>query len=99
MTIQKLQQWVADDWEKYPKNKPNIEQQVLLIVEELGEVAEALRKMGGRKDRTSKEVHLGSEFADLVVSIVTLANTYDVNLSFEIEEFQERLQSRHDQGF
>jgi NTP pyrophosphatase (non-canonical NTP hydrolase) len=99
MQINELQNWVADDWKKYPKNKPDLAQQILLVIEELGEVAEAVRKTEGRKDRVEKEVAIGSEMADLVISIITLANTYDVDLTTEIEAFQSRLAERQNQGF
>lgn len=99
MTIQELQTWVADDWKAFPKNKPNIEQQILLILEELGEVAEAIRKEDGRKQRVSYTTDIGSEMADLLVSLVTLANSFAVDLQGEVVAFQERLVKRHQQGF
>lgn len=99
MKIHELQKWVSADWEQYPKNKPNTQQQVMLIVEEMGEVAEAIRKIEGQKDRMDEEANIGAEIADLIVSIVTLANTYDVDLSSEIEEFKARLIERHNQGY
>ena len=99
MQINELQKWVADDWKKYPKNKPDLAQQILLVVEELGEVAETIRKTDGRKDRVKKEVAIGSEMADLVISVITLANTYEVDLTKEIEIFKSRLAERQKQGF
>jgi len=99
MQIKDLQKWVADDWKKYPKNKPDLGQQILLVIEELGEVAEAIRKNDGRKERVNKEIYIGSEMADLIISIITLANTYDVDLTTEIEAFKIRLANRQDQGF
>jgi len=99
MQITELQKWVADDWEKYPKNKPDLAQQILLVIEELGEVAEAIRKTEGRKERVAENGAIGSEMADLLISIVTLANTYDVDLTTEIEEFKTRLAERQKQGY
>jgi NTP pyrophosphatase (non-canonical NTP hydrolase) len=99
MQINDLQKWVADDWKKYPKNKPDLTAQILLVIEELGEVAEAIRKTDGRKERVNKEVDIGSEMADLVISTITLANTYDVDLTSEIEAFKIRLEDRQKQGF
>ena len=99
MQINELQKWVADDWEKYPKNKPDLAQQILLVVEELGEVAEAIRKTDGRKDRVEKQVSIGSEMADLLISIITLANTYEIDLTTEIETFKSRLAERQNKGF
>ena len=99
MQINELQKWVADDWEKYPKNKPDLAQQILLVMEELGEVAEAIRKTDGRKDRVEKQVSSGSEMADLLISIITLANTYEIDLTTEIETFKSRLAERQNKGF
>lgn len=99
MTIQELQQWVRDDWEKYPKNKPTSEQQILFLLEEMGELAEAIRKDKGNKDRINKETSIGAEMADLLISMITLANTYEINITNEIGEFKSRLASRQKQGY
>jgi NTP pyrophosphatase (non-canonical NTP hydrolase) len=37
--------------------------------------------------------------ADLVISVITLANTYEVDLTKEIEIFKSRLAERQKQGF
>lgn len=99
MTIAELQQWVADDWRQRSKHKPTVELQLLYIIEELGEVAEAIRKQDGKKDRKQSEVDLGSEMADLVISITTLANHFEINMEGEIKKFQERITKRHGDGF
>lgn len=99
MTISDLQQWVADDWRQHSKHQPTVELQLLYIMEELGEVAEAIRKQDGKKDRTQSEVDLNSEMADLVISIMTLANHFEVNLEQEIQKFQERITKRHKEGY
>lgn len=99
MTIQQLQTWVAQDWKNNSKQHPTVELQLLFIMEELGEVAEAIRKTNGAKDRKQKDVDLGSELADLIVSITTLANNFDIDLDKELHGFQSRIAARHDQGF
>lgn len=98
MTITDLQQWVADDWRQRSKHQPTVELQLLYIMEELGEVAEAIRKKDGKKDRKQSELDLGSEMADLVISIMTLANHFEVNIDDEIKRFQERITKRHSEG-
>lgn len=98
MTITDLQQWVADDWRQRSKHQPTVELQLLYIMEELGEVAEAIRKKDGKKDRKQSELDLGSEMADLVISIMTLANHFEVNIDEEIKRFQERITKRHSEG-
>jgi len=99
MTIHELQKWVYDDWHKRSKVMPSVELQLLYIMEELGEVAEAIRKASGSKTRKQAEVDLGSELADLLVSITTLANHFEVDIEKEITLFQSRLAKRHQEGF
>lgn len=99
MTIQQLQQWVREDWKQRSKIAPSTELQLLYIIEEFGEVAEAIRKQGGAKERKEQSTNLGSELADLLISITTLANSFDIDLEREVEQFKARLDARHQQGF
>lgn len=94
-----LQVWVKNDWEQRSKQQPGVELQLLYIMEELGEVAEAIRKTSGSKTRKQKDVNLGAEFADLIISVTTLANHFNIDLDKEIDDFKERLAKRHGQGF
>lgn len=98
MNIHSLQTWVADDWKTRSTHQPTVEQQLLYVIEEFGEVAEAIRKMDGRKERVDKKVDLGSEMADLLISITTLANHFEVDLTNELEKFQARIAERHQAG-
>ena len=99
MTINELQQWVRDDWAKRSPITPSTELQLLYIIEEFGEVAEAIRKSGGAKERKDTSVDLGSELADLLISITTLANNFDIDLEREVKGFQSRITERHARGF
>lgn len=99
MTLTDLQKWVENDWKSGNRERPSVELQLLYIIEELGEVAEAIRKNNSAKPRTDKKVDLGSELADLIISIVTLSNHFDIDLTKEIELFQERMKQRHSVGF
>ncbi|MEO5949913.1 MAG: MazG nucleotide pyrophosphohydrolase domain-containing protein [Candidatus Saccharimonadales bacterium] len=94
MNIEELQKWVSDDWKQHSTSSPSVELQLLFIMEELGEVAEAIRKNSGDKDRIQKVTDLGSEIADLIVSITTLANHFNINLTNEIKGFQDRIEER-----
>lgn len=96
MKIKDLQDWVAKDWEQHSASTPTIELQLLYIMEELGEVAEAIRKNKGMKSRTKKDVDLGSEIADLIISITTLANHFEIDITEEIALFQKRMKDRHE---
>lgn len=94
MTLDELQKWVDDDWKKNSKLQPTLEAKLLFAIEEFGEVAEAIRKKTMSDDYKIDDDKLGSEFADLLITIVTLANTFDIKLSDEIHGFQAKLESR-----
>lgn len=99
MTLAELQQWVNDDWAQRSKALPTTELQLLYIIEEFGEVAEAIRKNAGHKARKDVTTDVGSELADLIVAITTLANSFGVDLSDELAKFQHRMAERHARGF
>ncbi len=94
MTIQELQDWVKEDWKNNSKVKPSLEAQLLFAIEEFGEVAEAIRKRTMKDDYKTDDDKLGSEFGDLLITIVTLANTFDVDLTKEVKGFQAKLAAR-----
>ena len=98
MNITELQEWIAEEWRERSQSIPSPDQQLLLLVEEVGELAEAIRKTGGRKNRITKEVDIGAEIADVVVSVLTVANTHNVDVSEEIQRFKARLAVRQAQG-
>ena len=94
MTILELQKWVQDDWKNNSKLQPTLSDQLLFAIEEFGEVAEAIRKRTMKDDYKQDDDKLGSEFADLFVCLVTLANNFDVDLTSEIVGFQEKMALR-----
>jgi NTP pyrophosphatase (non-canonical NTP hydrolase) len=99
MTIDELQKWVKDDWKNNHATPPTVTLQILYLVEELGEVAEAIRKHESRYDRVgkaTKPVDIGGEMGDLLISLTTLANTYNISLTKEVKGFQERLALRRE---
>lgn len=94
MTLQDLQEWVKEDWETRSTLKPSLETQLLFAIEEFGEVAEAIRKRTVTDDYKIDDDKLGSEFADLLITIVTLANTFNIDLAEEVAGFKRKLQAR-----
>ena len=94
MTIQELQEWVKADWENNSRVKPDLATQLLFAMEEFGEVAEAIRKKTVNDDYKHDDNKLGSEFADLLITITTLANTFEIDLTKEVQGFQAKLASR-----
>lgn len=57
-------------------------------------MAEQVRIQGGRKRHKAATDHIGSELADVLISLTTLANTYNVDLEKEIKKFQTKLEER-----
>lgn len=94
MTLDELQQYVTEDWSGSRGGYPSLERQLLYAIEEFGEVAEAIRKKTMVDDHKIDDDKLGSEFADLLITIVTLANHFDIDLTKEIHSFQEKLAAR-----
>ncbi len=94
MHVKELQAKVRKDWDENSALQPTSEQKLLFVIEELGEVAEAIRKQTKSVDYKVDDGKLGSEFADLIISVVTLANEYDVDLEKEIDGFWEKLAGR-----
>lgn len=94
MTLDELQRYVTEDWSGSQGGYPSLERQLLYAIEEFGEVAEAIRKKTVVDDHKVDDNKLGSEFADLLIAIVTLANHFDVDLTEEIHGFQKKLASR-----
>lgn len=94
MTIRELQDWVDQDWRK--TSTPTLEAQLLFVMEELGEVAEAIRKKTLHGDYKIDDDKLGNEFGDLLITVVTLANHFDIDLTESIRDFQDKMTSRRD---
>lgn len=98
MNLKQLQQLVDDDWQNNSKMKPTPEQKLLFVIEEFGEVAEAIRRLSkdGGDHKTARD-DLGSEFADFLISVITLANDYDIDLESELDAFWVKLSQRRQQ--
>ena len=96
MTLQELQSWVKNDWEQNSNIQPSLADQLLFAIEEFGEVAEAIRKRTLKDDYKVDDNKLGSEFGDLMICLVTLANTFEVDLTREIQSFKAKIQARRE---
>ncbi|MHA2391044.1 MAG: MazG nucleotide pyrophosphohydrolase domain-containing protein [Promethearchaeota archaeon] len=71
------------------------------IIEELGEVAKEINSLEGYKPKKDNgfEVHLGEELADLIFSIVCLANHYQINLGKEFDNILKKYTKRDSKRF
>lgn len=95
MRLKDLQNWVKEDWETYSKKMPDPHLQLLYLFEELGEVAESIRKLTGNKDRKKMKVDLEGELGDVLIALTTIANHYKIDLEQSIAKTQVKIRKRH----
>ena len=72
--------------------------QLIYLFEELGEMAEAIRKHNGDKPRTETAADLKGEIADVLISITTLANHFDIDLTEALIQAKHKIEQRHQAG-
>lgn len=99
MNISELQQWVRTDWEEHSNNRPDPHLQLLYLFEELGEMAEAIRKNSGYKDRKDEVMDLEGEMGDVLIALATVANNYNIDLEAATQKSKEKIAQRHKDGF
>jgi NTP pyrophosphatase (non-canonical NTP hydrolase) len=81
LTIQNAQQFIAETCREHGWDKRPAQDMMLLLTEEVGEVAKALRKelqMGAEKPENTD--HLAEELVDVFNYLVDLANMFDIDL-------------------
>jgi len=98
MEIKKAQQWVDEDW-KTKSQTVDEHLEILFLMEELGEMAEMIRKQAGKKERKKIKVDLGKEMGDILISLLTLANRYGVDLEQSFLKSKRKIIKRHKQGY
>ena len=71
------------------------------IIEELGEVAREVNSLEGYKPKKSNEknLNLGEELADLLFSLICLANHYNVDLGKEFNKILDKYTKRDSMRF
>jgi NTP pyrophosphatase (non-canonical NTP hydrolase) len=95
-----------EDFQKYIKDmmaergfdKNNIFQQMLLLSEEIGELAKAVRKAENLDVESAKEAGYGSvqdELADVLMYILSVANNYDIDLEQAFRKKEEQNKTRN----
>lgn len=96
--MKELQQKVKKFCKENKLESP-IEHRVLDTMSELGEVAKEILKMSdyGRKPLKYRE-ELKSELGDLQYSIITIANTYDIDLEEALDIVLEKYKKRLKKG-
>ncbi len=85
-TLQELQEYVALHWlERGFDNTPT--QECLLLAEEVGELAKAIRKDSGMQtDANSHVGNIAHELVDVLWIITSIANQYGVDLEQAFRE-------------
>lgn len=94
ITIFKAQQWVKEAWKFSPKKNVNEKDELLFLMEEIGEVAKAVRTIKGNEEKISKE-NLEKEFGDVLLSLLTIANRYDIGLEKGFKKSKKSTERRY----
>ena len=95
MTIKEFQTWVGESWIDYKGGLPDKHLQLLFLVEEFGEVAEAIRKTQGDKDYKKAVVNLEEEMGDFLISLSTIAVEQGVDLERAAINARKKIIARH----
>lgn len=98
MTIRELQKKIRE-FSKEHHLDSNPEYKILDTVSELGEVAKEMLKMTdyGKKDREFRN-EVKSELGDLLYSVITIANSLDVDLEEAVESALKKYEERLKKG-
>lgn len=88
LTIKKMQKYLK---EKYKRTKPeeigNTQRYFLKLIEEVGELAEVIRKDIRMRNKSIKGT-IEEELSDVLYYVLVIANTYDIDLEqcFRLKE-------------
>jgi len=93
-TIKHHQKWVKNAWKKSTK-RIDEKDELLFLIEEIGEMAEALRKLSGNKKNKQMKVDLEKEMGDILLSLFTLAIRHDIDLENAFEKTKKSVIKRY----
>jgi len=93
MRLKKLQDWTKEAWKKSDK-KVDEKDELLFLFEEIGEVAEAIR-IQNRLKKNKPAPDLEDEFGNVLLSLITLANRYNIDLEKGMEKTMKRVEERY----
>lgn len=91
MKIKEAQEWVKDAWSRSPKKMSKLVE-LATFIEECGELGEAIRKIEHGKDC---EIDLEKEMGDILLSLLTLAIRYDVDLQNAFDRTVESVKKKY----
>ncbi|MEK6962952.1 MAG: MazG nucleotide pyrophosphohydrolase domain-containing protein [Nanoarchaeota archaeon] len=84
-TIKDAQTWTKEAWKQSDKALTDNDM-YLFLMEEIGEMAEAIRKMKGNKANKPFTPDLEKELGDILLSLLTIAVRYDIDLEKAFEK-------------
>jgi NTP pyrophosphatase (non-canonical NTP hydrolase) len=95
-TLNDLQRYVAEVCQERGWTKDSPAEKFVLFIEEVGELAKAIRKAAGLYEERAKQrdIALEEEFADVLSYLLDLANCYSVNLEDAFRAKEQVNQSR-----
>jgi NTP pyrophosphatase (non-canonical NTP hydrolase) len=95
-TLKDLQQYVATVCQERGWTKDLPSEKFMLFVEEVGELAKAMRKAAGLYEEQAKprDLSLEEEFADVLSYLLDLANCYQVDLEAAFRAKEQTNQGR-----
>jgi len=81
-TLKDLQHYLAEVCQERGWTKDSPSEKFVLFIEEVGELAKAMRKTAGlyKESAKQRDMSLEEEFADVLSYLLDLANTYQVDL-------------------
>ena len=94
-TIYHAQKWVEDAWRFSPKKGVQEKDELLFLLEEIGEVARGLRIARGNKEGGISRQELQKEFGDVLLCLLTLANRYGIDLEKGFQESKALTKKRY----
>jgi NTP pyrophosphatase (non-canonical NTP hydrolase) len=95
-TLQDLQHYLADVCKERGWTKDSPSEKFVLFIEEVGELAKAMRNAAGLYEERAKrrDISLEEEFADVLSYLLDLANCYQVDLEEAFRAKDKANQSR-----
>lgn len=95
-TLKELQHYLAEICQERGWIKDSPSEKFVLFIEEVGELAKALRKAAGLYEERAKprDISLEEEFADVLSYLLDLANCFQVDLDQAFHAKEQINQSR-----
>jgi NTP pyrophosphatase (non-canonical NTP hydrolase) len=91
-SIKEHQEWAKQAWKQSPKENVCETDELLFLMEEVGEMAEAIRKLKGNKE---VQTDLEKELGDILLALLTLAIRYNIDLESAFEKTKKSIVQRY----